>query len=375
MATQWGLSQGLLKPGEVATGGLLINRANASGRGAELQNVISQANNPSYSPTNGGVRSAFIEQMNPYEISGLQSLAGGVDYSGIQGAYNQLSSQLPQFSQGMQQQVGYANQNLGAGANLINQGTSTITPQQIAAYQNPYQTMVIDEADRALQRQADIARNKLNSGRGGSRSFGDSSSAIQMSELGRNFADIGAQQRAGLLNQGFNTALGAAQQTQANQLQGAGLYNQAAGANIAAGGLYNQAANTAAGAFSTLGGLANQYAQGQLSNIQNQIGAGTAIRGYNQGLLNAAQEEYNRKMGYSGAQLDAFGNRINSINGGTQLQNRTAPSTLSQLGAFGTGAGGFLGSLGNFSFPSSAGSAANYASGAANIGRYVGGMY
>lgn len=342
MATQWGLSQGLLQPGEIATNGLLVNRANAAGRTKELDNVVAQANNPQYNSTNGGVRSAFIEQMNPYEMSGLSAMAKGVDYSGIQNAYNQLSSQLPQFSQGMERQIGYANQNLGAGANLINQGTSAITPQQIQQYQNPYQSMVIDEADKALQRQADIARNKLNAGQGGSRSFGDSSSAIQLSELGRNFMDIGSQQRAGLLNQGFNTALGAAQQTQANQLQGAGLYNQAAGANISAGGLYNQAANTAAGAFSTLGGLAGQFAQGQLSNIQNQVGAGTAIRGYNQGLLNAAQEEYNRKMGFDSAQLDAFGNRINSINGSTTLQNRNTPNTLQQIGGLGAGLSGLL---------------------------------
>lgn len=349
LATQWGLSQGLLQPGETATGGLLINRANAAGRGAELQNVVNQANDPNYNPTNGGVRSAFIEQMNPYEISGLSALGRGVDYSGIQNAYNALSGQLPQYSQGLQQQIGYAGQNLAAGANLINQGTSAITPAQISQYQNPYQQMVIDQADIALQRQADIARNKLNSSFGGqNRSFGDSSSAIQLSELGRNYADIGAQQRAALLNQGFNTALGAAQQTQANQLQGAGLYNQAAGVNLNAGGLYNQAANTAAGGYSTLGNLAGQYGAGQLSNIQGQIGAGSAIRQYNQGLLDAALAEYQRKQGYSGAQLDAFGNRINSINGGTTLQNQIAPNSLSQLGALGTQAGSIYNSLPSF---------------------------
>jgi hypothetical protein len=59
-------------------------------------------------------------------------------------------------------------------------------------------------------------------------------------------------------------------------------------------------------------------------------------------MLDAAQAEYLRKQGYQGAQIDAFGRRLGAVQGGTQLQNYTTPNTLSQLGAAGTAASGFL---------------------------------
>lgn len=334
LATQYGLQQGLLRPGERATGGLLAQRARDTGRIAELDAEVTRANSGNYNPQNGGVRSMFIEEMNPFEKTGLSALGAGVDLSQLQSAYD-MARNVPQ-------------QYLGSASALTQQGAAPITGADIQRYQDPYMQQVIDRAQAGIDEQGQRARAKLLSAQGGSRSFGDSSSAIQNSELQRNLLETSANTRAGLLSQGFNTALGAAQQERQNQLSGANIFNQSAGVGI----------NAAQG----LGQLAGQLNSAQIGNIQNQIGAGTAIRGYNQSVLDATQAEYLRQQGYDDAQLDAFGNRINSINGSTQLQNSRTPGTLSQVsGLVGLADGLYGGSNSIFGQASNAGNVGNAA--------------
>ena len=116
---------------------------------------------------------------------------------------------------------GLEQQGLGqAGTTGVGQGTtsagigSVLQAQQgpnISQFYNPYQSYVLDE----INRQADIAQNKLAGQAVGAGAFGGGREGVQRAEMERGrLASIGQAQQ-----QGFTTALGAAQNQQQIGLQ------------------------------------------------------------------------------------------------------------------------------------------------------------
>jgi hypothetical protein len=131
-------------------------------------------------------------------------------------------------SQLQQRGFGMAGQT-GIGADTVNQGIASI--QQAASgpninqFYNPYQSYVLDEINRqAMQQQNQLASQAIKAG-----AFGGGREGVQRAELQRaTQANLGQAQQ-----QGFNTALQAAQQQQqvglnaGQQLLGAGGQQQA----------------------------------------------------------------------------------------------------------------------------------------------------
>ena len=201
-----------------------------------------------------------------------------------------------------------------AGINSVQAASAPIGAAQINQYLNPYQSYVTDE----IGRQAQIMGNQLGSKAIGAGAFGGGREGVQQAELqGRALTAMGTAQQ-----QGFNTALSAAQNQQRVGLQGGQLLGQLglgqqqmAQSDInqlmAAGGLQRQLAQSALDAqrqstlqqqyepYQRAEFLANLYAQGPKSQsgitmgtapstsplaqaVGTGIGAFSAFQGYNQ---------------------------------------------------------------------------------------------
>lgn len=89
-------------------------------------------------------------------------------------------------------------------------GAGDITPR-ISAFQDPYQTQVIDAFTAEANRQADIQRRRLADEAVKSSAFGSSGDILRRSEFDRNTQDVTQRNIAGLLSQGYTQSLGAAE--------------------------------------------------------------------------------------------------------------------------------------------------------------------
>ena len=90
-------------------------------------------------------------------------------------------------------------------------------PTDLSAYTNPFQQQVIDTTLAEINRQGDLARNKLAAQGVGAGAFGGSRFGIQSAELDRNLADSRARALAQLNAQNYTQALQAAQSAFENQ--------------------------------------------------------------------------------------------------------------------------------------------------------------
>ena len=158
------------------------------------------------------------------------------------------------ITQAGQTGVGGAATTAGIGALQAGLQTAAAAPN-ISQFFNPFQSYVTDE----ITRQAQMATNRLGAQAVGSGAFGGARQGIAEAEIERaRLANIG-QARA----QGFQTALGAAQQQQAMQ----------SGTELATG--------------QALGRLGSQQQAMSLADIQAQLQAGGVQRGIGQAQLDA----------------------------------------------------------------------------------------
>jgi len=113
---------------------------------------------------------------------------------------------LEQQGMNLAGQTGVGAGTVQQGINQINTAAAPVGAQQINQYLNPYQNYVTDEIGRQAQIQSNqIAGNAVNAG-----AFGGGREGVQQAELqGRALSAMGQAQQ-----QGFNTALGAAQNQQ-----------------------------------------------------------------------------------------------------------------------------------------------------------------
>ena len=145
-------------------------------------------------------------------------------------------------------QTGVGSGTVGAGIGSILNAATPVGQQQINQYLNPYQQYVTDE----IARQGQMMQNQLGAKAIGAGAFGGGREGVQQAELqGRTLSEMGRAQA-----QGFQTALGAAQQQQQVGLQGGQLLGQLGAQQqsmaqgdinqlMAAGGLQRQLAQQA----------------------------------------------------------------------------------------------------------------------------------
>lgn len=178
-------------------------------------------------------------------------------------------------------------------ANLYNQAAQG---PNIGQFMNPYTRMVTGQTMADLERQRQMQMNTLGQQASAAGAFGGSRHGVAEALTNEGFARQGAQAFGNLQQQGFNTALQAAQAQQGIQ--------------------------------SGLAGQGFQFGQ-QIAGQQQQQGAlQTAI---NQALINAARGQY---AGFTGAPQNALQTMLASVGAGNMGQQ--TQTTTQQPGLFGT---------------------------------------
>ena len=203
-------------------------------------------------------------------------------------------------------QTGVGAPTVQAGINQVTQAAAPVGASQISQFLNPYQQYVTNE----IARQSGIMSNEIAANAVGSGAFGGGREGVQQAELqSRTLDAMGRAQQ-----QGFNTALGAAQQQQLTGLR--------AGQQLGQLGLGQQ-----------------QMAQGDINQlfaaggVQRQL-AQQALDAQRQNTLQQQYEPYQRAEFLSN--LYAAGPKSSStVTMGTQ------PSTSPLAQAVGTGIGAF----------------------------------
>lgn len=92
----------------------------------------------------------------------------------------------------------------------------------MAAYQNPYESQVVQQSLRDIGSQAQMGFNQLGAQAAQAGAFGGSRHGIAQAEMGKGYTQQMADTAARMRQQGFNTALGASQADLQRQLGAAG---------------------------------------------------------------------------------------------------------------------------------------------------------
>lgn len=189
-------------------------------------------------------------------------------------------------------------------ANLYNQAAQG---PNINQFMNPYTGMVTGQALQDLERQRQMATNTLGQQASAAGAFGGSRHGLAMGQTNADFARQGAQMFGNLQQQGFNTALNAAQNQQNIQ---SGLAQQGFG-------MGQQIAN-------------QQWQQGLAQQLLNQQ------------LLSNAQNQYTNFTGAPANTLNTMLASVGGANMGQQTQTQQQnPGLLGTLGSI----AGILGSF------------------------------
>jgi hypothetical protein len=220
----------------------------------------------------------------------------------------------------MQQAANIAPVDLYSGASVNRGAIRDVKPQSLlstdlGAYQNPFQSQVIDntlgDLNRARQMQIQSDQDAA-IGRG---AFGGSRSALLESETNRNFAEEAARASGNLRSQGFDRATS--------------LAGQDIGRQFSADQYMSDADRAVAMQNATFGQQAGLARQGLLGDVaQNQAQLDARRFGADQSALNQfglQQGSYNNAMNM--ANMDAK-NRARFMQPGLEMQNRQLRSGL-----------------------------------------------
>jgi hypothetical protein len=164
---------------------------------------------------------------------------GARSFAGFSGLQNQALNQLGGLNNGFSPDA-----MASANAALTQRATRPFLGGEIAQYQNPYTSQVIDQSMMDIDRQRMLAQQGVNAQALSRGAYGGSRQAIAEAENNRNYADTFARTSAGLRAQGYESALNAAQQDRNSALQNYQMMNQSFLGNLQAqmqgGGLQQQ---------------------------------------------------------------------------------------------------------------------------------------
>ena len=255
---------------------------------ADIYNRVSQVASQPYTPYN-----------NPM-VAGLS----GTQQAGIQGITNAQGAAQPYFDQAAQ----YA-QN----------GAAAIDPSQIQRYMSPYTQNVIDATKANFRQDNAIGQQQVIGNAAAKGALGGDRIGVAQAELARQQGLAQNPVIAGLENQNYTQALGAAQQDRAAQAQGAYTY----------------------------GALAPSVQNAKISGAQAQIGAGGLEQGTQQAQLTADYNKYLQQLAFPYQQAGFLASAglpaVNAMGGTTTGQTTTpGPNPWSQVAGLGLTAASFL---------------------------------
>lgn len=289
-ATQTGRKLGLLKPGEVAQGGLLAQRA--KNRGVDLNPYMKAANNMGQSGLPG------VKPLSVASFSEPQKTA-------IERMTEPSKPVDPRISQTIDRSMQAAEQI-----------RNPYDPESYKQFMNPYITDVVDVTADRIRRGFDDARTQAREQIGAAGAFGSTA-------LGQMYGDVAADQERQVADTTANLMASGFDRATANAL---GLY-----------GTQGQQALAQTGAFGNIAGQlqgADQYQRGiDLGDIQRMFQGGSAIQAQNQAVLDAYFAERERKLNEPVRQAEILRNALVSYPTG-QSSTQVVPGNpyLSALG-------------------------------------------
>ena len=195
----------------------------------------------------------------------------------------QMFGSFQPYMQGAQAQIGSGLGTLGAASTGIGAGLGQLADpsESVKRFFDPFQEQVIQQAEKDIERDADLRSQKLLSGlQGQGQGIGSGQrsgrSAVLEAELARNTADQKARTLSGLRSGGFQSAMG-------NMLKSSQLLGGLGGTLGQVGGMYNQFAGTTG----DLGRLTSELGRSDLGTLMN---LGQFGRGFQQQVLDANRQ-------------------------------------------------------------------------------------
>ena len=195
----------------------------------------------------------------------------------------QMFGSFQPYMQGAQAQIGSGLGTLGAASTGIGAGLGQLADpsESVKRFFDPFQEQVIQQAEKDIERDADLRSQKLLSGlQGQGQGIGSGQrsgrSAVLEAELARNTADQKARTLSGLRSGGFRDAM-------TNMLKSSQLLGGLGGALGQVGGMYNQFAGTTG----DLGRLTSELGRSDLGTLMN---LGQFGRGFQQQVLDANRQ-------------------------------------------------------------------------------------
>ena len=265
-----------------------------------------------------------IGQFMPYLTTGAETIG-----TGLSTLQSQAAGVPAMFTQAQQQALGT---------------TGAYDPTSAAAFMDPYQQNVTQDALAEMQRQAAIQQNQLSAQAVGAGAFGGSREGIAQAELGRNLADIQSRRIFEDASRNFNQAQNAAQTAFENQQRrqqgvaqllgglGSTVAQEATRLGAGIGSLGSAQANLAGMGQGLIGQQAQMFSQ---LGATNQTQAQRELDAARQAELQQSYEPFQRISFMS----DIFKPQIGSSQSTLGVQVAPSPSPISQ--AIGAGIAGF----------------------------------
>ena len=149
---------------------------------------------------------------------------------------------------------------LGAGAQTVAGAEFVPTEATLDRFRDPYQKAVTDEALKEIDRQQQIAENRLAGQAVKAGAFGGSRFGVAQSELARNAQDLRSRRIFEDLSRNFQQAQGAARAANQQRLQ--------------AGQVFGQLGRATSGIGGAMAGLGGQLQQQQRQDVNQLLGIG-----------------------------------------------------------------------------------------------------
>ena len=168
----------------------------------------------------------------------------------------------------------------------------------VSDYMSPYTTGVIEEVEKDIERQGNVARQRAAAQAVGRGAFGGSRQGVQEAEIERNILDAKSKASADLRNKNYMQALAASSQAyqqgqtrdlEAGRLLG-GLGQSVGQLGTAYGGLGSQYGSLAG----TTADIGRVYSALQPADLAFMTGVGETERAYRQQMIDTARQEYQR---------------------------------------------------------------------------------
>jgi hypothetical protein len=224
----------------------------------------------------------FLQRYSPYFDSARQATTGAQDVIG----------------QGIGQ-LGAASEYFEPASAAISAGRGMYDPNQyVEQFMSPYTANVLQQVEKDIERQGDVARQQSAASAVGSGAFGGSRQGIQAAEVERSILDAKAKAAADLQARNYDQALAASQtayqQGQLRDLESGRLLGGLGQAVGQIGGQYGQLGSSLGQIGGTTADIGRVYAALGPADLSYMGDVGAGERAYRQSMIDTARLEYQR---------------------------------------------------------------------------------